>query len=127
MKIIKWVFEPIEYGNGGSYRQVNAQSPNCLGYVLFLNISVNPNGLGWGSSHKTKDHIPLLKAAIEGHGQTTCRVIDTYSSPIDADKYRVAVRAPNLLDGVHRYHFIMQLSNGMWAGKDNTDFRILVL
>ena len=33
-----WVFEAVNFGNGGTYRQVNSFPPQCFGYTLFLEI-----------------------------------------------------------------------------------------
>ena len=109
----------VNYGCGGTYRQVNTSQPNCLGYALFLNASPNINTFLWPSSHKTEDFSDKFEGAINAH--YPCRRISSYISDISPNEYRLAVRCPNMLDGVHRYHVIYQLSDGTWAGKDHTD------
>ena len=115
----RWYFEEPEYGNGGSYRQVNTSTPNCFGYALFSSGKIEINTLFWPNSHKTVDFADRFEGAIEGAGKQ-CRRIDSFTSPIEPNEYRVAIRCPNLLDGIHRYHVIYQLSDGTWAGKDDT-------
>ena len=112
-----WWLEKVEYGNGGIYRQVNSQTPNCFGYAMFVD-SVNINPI-WGGSHSTEDFSGKFEAAINGVAKS-CRRIESFGAPISSDEYRVAIRVPNLLDGIHRYHVIYQLSDGTWAGKDDT-------
>ena len=49
-----------------------------------------------------------------------CRSIDSYNTPIDANEYRVAFRIGTDKDGdgtPDSCHWIMQLSDGSWAGK----------
>lgn len=116
---MKWVFEEYQTGAGGEYRDVRTMEPNCFGYALFLDEEVGPNGLGWGSSHNTENFREKFQVAIEQHGNTTCRSIENFRSPLEPNEYRVAVRAPNKLDNIHIYHVIYQLSDGRWAGKDN--------
>ena len=103
------------YGCGGEYRQVNTSEPNCFGYALFLDESPSINPI-WGWSHETESFSGKFQAAIEEH--YPCRQISSYISDISPNEYRLAVRCPNMLDGVHRYHVIYQLSDGTWAGKD---------
>lgn len=112
-----WEITPPEYGNGGAYRQVNTSTPNCFGYAMFVD-EVNINKLFWPSSHKSEDFSDKFAGAINGTGKT-CRRISSFTSPIESNEYRVAIRVPNLLDGIHQYHVIYQLSDGTWAGKDD--------
>lgn len=116
---MRWIFEKIQYGNGGSYRQVNTSKPNCFGYALFVNEDVTPNPLFWPDSHYTEDFSDKFEGAINSEA-VSCRRIASYIAPIQANEYRLAVRVPNGLDGEHNYHVIYQLSDGTWAGKDST-------
>ena len=100
----------IGYGCGGQYRQVNTEKPNCFGYALFLDENPAVNSW-WGSSHETEHFSGKFRVAIEEY--YPCRRIDSFASPISSDEYRLAVRCPNMLDGVHRYHVIYQLSDGI--------------
>ena len=114
----EWYLERAGYGNGGEYRQVNTATPNCFGYAMFVD-EVTINTLFWPSSHQSEDFSDKFEGAINGTGKT-CRRISAYDTPINPTEYRVAIRVPNLLDGIHRYHVIYQLSDGTWAGKDDT-------
>ena len=116
---MKWVFEEYQTGAGGEYRDVRTMEPNCLGYALFQDKNVTPNGLGFivNNSHKTEDYRDLFEAVFEDY--TSYRAIEDFRSPLEPNEYRVALRVPNRLDGTHRYHIIYQLSDGRWAGKDD--------
>lgn len=115
---MKWLFQEVEFGNGGEYRQVNSGDPNCFGYALFLNQAVNPK-LSSIDSHTTEDFSDRFAAIINMYA-VSCRRIASHTAPINSNEYRMAVRAPNGLDGIHNYHVIYQLSDGTWAGKDAT-------
>ena len=117
---MKWVFEEYQTGAGGEYRDVRTMEPNCLGYALFQDNDVTPNGWGFiaTNSHKTEDYRDLFEAVFKDY--TSYRAIEDFRSPLEPNEYRVALRVPNMLDGTHRYHIIYQLSDGTWAGKDNT-------
>ena len=117
---MKWVFEEYQTGAGGEYRDVRTMEPNCFGYALFLDEETGPNKLAWGSSHNSEDFREKFQVALAQRGNTTCRSISDFRSPLEPNEYRVAVRVPNKLDGVHIYHVIYQLSDGTWAGKDDT-------
>ena len=106
----------INYGCGGEYRQVDAEKPNCLGYALFSIEEINLNKYGWPDSHLTEDFSYKFESAIKS--KYSCRRIASYDDAISSNEYRLAVRCPNLLDGVHVYHVIYQLSDGTWAGKN---------
>lgn len=109
-------FKDVEHGNGGSYRQVNSEAPNCLGYALFLNNVIGPTLPSLGSSN-TELYTDNFKKVIDSYS-TSCRRIASYVDDIDSNEYRLAIRAPRLPG--RNYHVIYQLSDGTWAGKDDT-------
>lgn len=112
----RWAFEiDPNYGCGGKYKQENNPNVNCFEYALFLGNKETGISLH-GSSNRTEAYINDIIRAVEEHA-ISCVPIDNYKSPIDADEYRIAVRAPNS-NGIY-YHVIYQLSNGRWAGKDD--------
>ena len=108
------------YGCGGAYRQVNDYQTNCLEYALLLN---EDTGIGlttylWDPKLNSSYFIGRIISTIEYNTSFTCRSIGAYNSAIDADEYRIAARVPHK-DG-YNYHFIYQLSDGTWAGKDDS-------
>lgn len=105
-------------GNGGLYRQVNTAEPNCFGYALFLDKSPDMSPIR-GNSHQTEDFSDIFEEAILQH--YSCRRINSYTSSISRNEYRLAIRCPNNIDGSGiMYHVIYQLTSTEWAGKDNT-------
>ena len=109
-------YSEVEHGNGGSYRQVNTQDPNCFGYALFLIYSPGLHFPTLGSSN-TEIYSSYFAEAIS-HYSTSCRRINSYVDDINSNEYRLAIRAPRLPQ--RNYHVIYQLSDGTWAGKDDT-------
>ena len=110
----------INYGCGGAYRQINDYQTNCLEYALLLNTDA---GIGLTTTFldpklNSSYFIGRIISTIEYNTSFTCRSIEAYDSAIDADEYRIAARVPHK-DG-YNYHFIYQLSDGTWAGKDDS-------
>jgi|GEM_PF-3607450 len=116
----KWVFEKVNYGNGGAYRSKGyGVPPNCFGYAMFADSeSGGVSFYLWDTSHKTEDYSDRFKSAIEKYAVSCHRISDDTAS-IAANEYRVAVRAPR--ENGYNYHVIYQLSDGSWAGKDYDD------
>ena len=107
------------YGCGGEYRPINDYQVNCLEYALLLDADADIGLVVsiWDPKLNSSYFIKRIIDTIELNSSFTCRSIDAYDSPIDADEYRIAARVPHK-DG-YNYHFIYQLSDGTWAGKDN--------
>ena len=113
----------INYGCGGAYRQINDYQTNCLEYALLLNTDA---GIGLTTTFldpklNSSYFIGRIISTIEYNTSFACRSIEAYDSAIDADEYRIAARVPNirsLTGNSYYYHFIYQLSDGTWAGKD---------
>lgn len=118
--IQQWGLEKSLFGNGGEYRQINTEKPNCFGYAMKMAENITPNR-PWPSSHQTEDFSDLIKETMENKAGVSCRRIESYVAHIQENEYRVAVRFPNNLNNNgYNYHLIYQLSDGTWAGKDNT-------
>lgn len=99
------------YGSGGDYRKVTGEFPLCWAYILFSNQKLQwPQGQGNIPEYKTE----ILRWLKEDHN-ITCRSLDAYNSPLQVGEYRIAFR---MKKGAPNVHFIYQLSNGTWAGKD---------
>ena len=111
-------YETTFYGCGGEYRQVNDYHINCLEYALLFNTNpdIQLTKYPWDPSLNSAYFIGRIINTIEGNTSFTCRSIDAYDSAIDVNEYRIAARVP-FKDG-YNYHFIYQLSDGTWAGKD---------
>ena len=109
----------INYGCGGEYRQVNDFEVHCLEYALLFNedvgIALEVSPL-LGPKLNSSAYIQNIIETIESKTSFTCRSIDAYDSPINSDEYRIAARVPN--KNGYYYHFIYQLSDGTWAGKN---------
>lgn len=114
------------YGCGGVYRQVNDYQINCLEYALLFDEDA---GIGlrtylWdpelNSAYFIERIINKINSTINGNTSFICRSINSYNDVINVDEYRIAARVPH--DDVYNYHFIYQLSDGTWAGKDDTSF-----
>ena len=113
-------YEEVEYGNGGSYRQVDYFPPNCIGYALFETRNITITNINNHTSHNSEYYSDMLQEIISDY-VTSCRRIASYTSSIASNEYRLAARIPNLYgDGTYRYHVIYQLSDGTWAGKDHS-------
>ena len=112
--------EPEDYGCGGEYRQVNNSYVNCLEYALLLSADADI-GLTtyiWDPKLNSSYYIERIIRTIEQNTLFICRSIDNYNSAIEADEYRIAARVPR--GDRYYYHFIYQLSDGTWAGKDSS-------
>ena len=110
----------VTHGYGGGYRNVTGWPPNCMGYVLNIKANLGPvpiNGVNTSVGYKQN-----VKECIENQG-FDCRPIDAYNSPINANEFRVAFKAEyeNVVNGISKFHIIMQLSDGTWAGKNHDD------
>ena len=105
------------YGFGGLYREVKDTEVNCFEYALLydkdegLNLWFTPLDPEYKSEYFIGRIINLIKS--KGF---ECRQIDSYDSKLRHMEYRIAARIPN--DDRYNYHFIYQLSDGTWAGKD---------
>ena len=110
----------VNYGCGGTYRQVNDYQTNCLEYALLLNqdADIGLTTYLWDPKLNSSYFIGRIISTIEYNTSFACRSIEAYNSAIDADEYRIAARVPHK-DG-YNYHFIYQLSDGTWAGKDDS-------
>ena len=109
------------YGCGGTYRQVNDYQTNCLEYALLLDTDA---GIGLITTFldpklNSAYFIERIIGTIEHNTSFSCRNIAAYNSAIYADEYRIAARVPHK-DG-YNYHFIYQLSDGTWAGKNDSN------
>lgn len=115
----KWFFEVApNYGCAGGFRDITDTSINCMGYALFINKDITLSLPG--SEHKTTFYRSQIESTLKAQvGENGYRYIYNYQTPIEANEYRIAIRTPNYLDGIHRFHVIYQLSDGRWAGKDD--------
>ncbi len=117
----QWYFESVQTGNGGIYRNVDTDKPNCFGYAMFLDEDLSPIFYSW-EPHETEYYSARFKSKIEQYA-VSCRRIDSDTAPIESYEYRMAIRAPNGHQyGGYKYYFhvIYQLSDGSWAGKNAT-------
>ena len=101
----------------GTYRQVNDTEVNCLEYALLLDEDA---GFGltiysWDPEYNSEYFIGRIISYLDGKG-FRCRSLESYDEKIYYSEHRIAVRVPNA-EG-YWYHFIYQLSDGTWAGKD---------
>ena len=121
----KWTFEA-----SGGYRSVAASSPptsrpgqhqNCLGYVTFidqdLQLLYQPPTGNKRFPQNIDEHISAVTQTVSSLVNGTCTPIAYYNSPIGANEYRIAYRPKSV--GGAGYHFIIQLSDGTWAGKND--------
>lgn len=117
----KWVFEKAsQIGGAGLYRQVNTETPNCLGYVLELSSNCRPL-LDKDDTLQTFFDL-RVKPEAESKGKK-CRKLSSQTAYIRPNEYKVAMRiAPDayvndLGRRVNDYHFMVQLNTGEWAHK----------
>ena len=110
-------------GCGGEYRDIRNANPRCFGYAMLApdrNSSVDaavPDIFFNNSTtlHQSINYKDTFLDAIRSTGRSA-RYIEGFSAPISQDEYRVAMRVP-YCNGIN-YHFIYQLSDETWAGKD---------
>ena len=109
---------PSLYGWAGRYRYINDPYVECFEYALLYDTDM-------GLKPVDRDICPKLNSelydveiidTIETKTNLKCRRIDAYDSAIDDGEYRMAARLP--FEGEYNYHFIYQLGDGTWAGKD---------
>ena len=118
--IQQWGLEKSLFGDGGEYRQVDTKEPNCFGYALFSPDKLNPSFSWAPSTHKTEDYLDRFESVLS-HNANSYRRIESFVAHIQDDEYRIAIRCPyNLNNNGYNYHVIYQLSDGTWAGKDDT-------
>ncbi len=113
-------YSTTNYGCGGAYRQVNDYDTNCFEYAMLFDTDqkfVFPFRL-FDPKLNSSYFIQRIISWIESCTSYTCRSINAYNSAITSDEYRIAARVPNK-DG-YNYHFIYQLSDGTWAGKNDS-------
>lgn len=113
------VTRPSLYGWAGTYREEYNPSINCLEYALLLEEDACL-GISTGLLYprlNSEAFIGSIIREIQDEANIPCRKIESYDDPINYGEYRIAARVPNA-DG-YQYHFIYQLSDGTWAGKDN--------
>ena len=116
-----WTLEP-----SGAYRYVpissasainSGQYQNCLGYVTFNDSNIGRLNSTLDSSLEI--HLNRVAEQIKTiPGISSCRRIASYDSPIALNEYRIAYRTVSHTSN-QGFHFIMQLSNGAWAGKND--------
>lgn len=113
-------YNKTKYGCGGVYRQVNDYYTNCLEYALLLDTDADIGLMMhfYDPQLNSSSFIGRIISTIESNTYFTCRSINSYNSEINSNEYRIAARVPHK-DG-YNYHFIYQLSDGTWAGKDDT-------
>ena len=117
----------VTHGYGGGYMAYPAGKParpNCLGYILFRTEDIHL--ISDLTSIVSSDYETDIKKYIENNTYTgksfVCRPIASYNTAIYDNEYRIAFRIGVGDDGktANGYHFIMQLSDGTWAGKNDT-------
>ena len=116
------VTRPSLYGWAGTYRIERHPQIECLEYALLLEEDAGL-GIDVGLSKprlNSKAFIGSIIREIEDEANIPCRKIEAYDAPINDGEYRIAARVPNV-NGYY-YHFIYQLSDGTWAGKDGSDY-----
>ncbi|MGI6745697.1 MAG: DNRLRE domain-containing protein [Acutalibacteraceae bacterium] len=112
----KWIFEA-----SGSYINTTSDIPNCMGYALFCLEDMSDYYPIFNTdltSELTEDYIDDIISSIKSSSHLVARSIDAYNSTIYLNEYRIAARVYFGDDNIIHYHFIYQLSNGRWAGKD---------
>ena len=111
----------LNYGCGGPYRQVDNADVNCLEYALLFDIdaSIGLRTIISDPKLNSSHFIGIIINIIENSTSFKCRSINNYNSEINANEYRIAARVPNAYG--YNYHFIYQLSDGTWAGKDGSN------
>lgn len=117
----KWVFEKAsQIGGAGPYRQVNTETPNCLGYVLELSSNCRPL-LDTDDTLQTFFDL-RVKPEAESKGKK-CRKLSSQTAYIRPNEYKVAMRIgvemkiPNSSIIINDYHFMVQTNTGGWAHK----------
>ena len=127
------------YGSARSYdnwKFSQGQYPNCWGYALHKTYAISPK-----LEHQYSSNIPATedycKEIIRTYTNNnisgvTLRSISGASSTINNDEHRIAARMnryptpPGSATGssiytLQSYHFVVQLNNGCWAHKRNTN------
>jgi hypothetical protein len=120
-----WYLEKVStYGCGGKYLQDNSRNTNCLGYALFLNgnIAIPKVQNATSSSSYSNTITQYINSTILNlypmkNYNKRCYPIAAYNTPIPDTMYRIAFRKHPTID---TFHFIYQLSDGTWAGKNTT-------
>lgn len=110
----KWTFSNVNFGSGGSYRSVGAVlPPDCMGYSLTMaNSSAGQKNVGLyilNDSNYTVDHTTGIERTLAQY--VNYRRLENFSSAIQSNEYRIAIRVPNGINGWN-FHVIYQLSNG---------------
>ena len=113
----QWYFESVNIGNGGGYRPISTVKPNCFGYALKINQSVDLPVNPFNESHYTEDHISGIESALSDH--VNYRQLASHVDVIQNNEYRIAIRVSNGING-WIFHVIYQLSDGSWARKNHT-------
>lgn len=113
---------PALYGYAGGYRKVYDPRVNCFEYALLYDTDMDFNPI------RRRTIYPSLNSEIYAYEimeyitekcNATVKKIDAYDSTVYTGEYRIAARLP-FKDG-YNYHFIYQLGDGTWAGKDDTE------
>lgn len=90
---------------------------NCFEYALLYDEDEELElwFLNSDLEYKSKYFSDRIISLITSKG-FECRQIDLYDAKLRHMEYRIAARTPNA--DRYNYHFIYQLGDGTWAGKD---------
>lgn len=114
------VTRPSLYGWAGTYRKVYDPDVDCLEYALLHNTDTGlktelQKGLLEPTLNSAYYRQRVINYIYSKYGME-CRKLDDYQDTINSGEYRMAARLP-FKDGYY-FHFIYQLGDGTWAGKD---------
>ena len=111
----------VSRGNATDYRVKGQGDPNCWGYALEINSSINKEF----GTYRISDSEAINKI-IEFSTPYVDNItnLNSKTSGISSTSYRIVARVqkePNGTAPIDAYHFMVQLDYGGWAHKMNTN------
>lgn len=131
-----------DYGDAPIYSDVLTTDPNCFGYSLrinnTLNITTSAGDIDFSNINVTNDYyykviVPAVLYTINNQQFVSGRILPNLNAQVSVNEYRIALRVGNVEETTKTFytfpsgygpviknedfHFMMQLSDGKWGHK----------